>query len=423
MQVIGIIAEYNPFHTGHAYQIQESRRMVCPDSAVVAVMSGNWVQQANCAIADKWLRARLALEGGADLVLELPTLWATASAEGFARGAVELLDACGVVDWLSFGSECGSVEPLVQIAACLDSPDYQAAVSHLAGTGLPFAQCRQKAVESILGERAATPLSRPNNNLGIEYLRALNALSSSIRPMTVLRRGAQHNAVVFSGEEAADAPSAPSHASMPPIVSATQLRMDLTAGRWDRAGYYLGAEGRTWLESSPTGLPSLERAERAILARLRTMTADDWALLPDSGQAEGLPQRLERAGQACSSLQDFFDLVKVKRFTHARLRRLVLWAYLGITQADVPDSPSYLRVLGMNQRGRELLRDMKECASLPILTKPAHVRNLPALAQAQFELERRCTDLYDLCYETIPAPGREWRTGPVVWEGRADESF
>ena len=117
MQVIGIIAEYNPFHTGHAYQIQESRRMVCPDSAVVAVMSGNWVQQANCAIADKWLRARLALEGGADLVLELPTLWATASAEGFARGAVELLDACGVVDWLSFGSECGSVEPLVQIAA------------------------------------------------------------------------------------------------------------------------------------------------------------------------------------------------------------------------------------------------------------------------------------------------------------------
>ena len=421
MQVIGIVAEYNPFHSGHAYQIQESRRLVGADSAVVIVMSGNWVQQADCAIADKWLRARMALMGGADLVLELPTVWATASAEGFARGAVTLLDASGLVDYLSFGSECGSAAPLIQIAHCLSSPSCQKAMKELADTGLPFAQCRQKAVESILGKEAASPLSRPNNNLGIEYIRALNALHSPIHPMTILRRGAQHNGVVVVRDKGGNSLSDPTAMPMPQFVSATQLRMDLMEGRWDQAEPYLVSSGRVLLEGNTVGLPGLERAERAILARLRTMTAEDWARLPDSGGAEGLPQRLERAGRTCVSVQEFFDLVKVKRFTHARLRRLVLRAYLGITQAELPDKPHYLRVLGINARGRALLRDMKERAALPILTKPAHARTLSSEGQRLFELESQCTDLYDLCFETIPSPGREWRTGPVVLGEGSDE--
>ena len=417
MQVIGIVAEYNPFHTGHAYQIHESRRLVGADSAVVAVMSGNWVQQADCAIADKWLRTRLALMGGVDLVLELPTVWATSSAEGFARGAIALLEASGVVDSLSFGSECGCAESLTPIADCLSSPLCQENIKALAETGLPFAQCRQQAVEAILGTEAASPLSHPNNNLGIEYIRALNALHSSIRPMTILRRGAQHNGLSFDWEGEGSAPSG----AMPRFVSATQLRMDLMEGRWDRAEPYLGCESRGLLEGNTVGLPGLSRVERAILAKFRTMTAEDWARLPDSGQGEGLPQRLERAGRTCSNLQEFFSIVKVKRFTHARLRRLVLRAYLGITQGEIPDKPSYLRVLGMNQRGRELLRDMKRRAALPILTKPAHARSLSSAGREQFELESRYTDLYDLCFETVPAPGREWRTGPVVMEGEWDE--
>ena len=416
MQVIGIVAEYNPFHTGHAYQIRESRKLVGADSTVVAVMSGNWVQQADCAIADKWLRARLALMGGVDLVLELPTVWATASAEGFAQGAIALMDACAVVDCLSFGSECGCAESLTPIADCLSTPLCQENIKALADTGLPFAQCRQKAVETILGTEAASPLSRPNNNLGIEYMRALNALHSSIRPMTILRRGAQHNGLAFASNEEGPSPAG----ATPQFVSATQLRMDLMDGRWDRAEPYLGCEGRSLLEGNTMGLPGLSRVERAILAKFRTMTAQDWAQLPDSGEAEGLPQRLERAGRICSSLQEFFDIVKVKRFTHARLRRLVLWAYLGIIRQGIPDKPSYLRVLGMNRRGRALLREMKQRAALPILTKPAHARTLSSQGQRLFELESRCTDLYDLCFETVPAPGREWRTGPVVMEVESD---
>ena len=414
MQVIGIVAEYNPFHTGHAYQIEASRRLIGEDTAVVVVMSGNWVQQADCAIAQKHLRAKLALMGGADLILELPTIWATSSAEGFARGAAELFDATGVIDYISFGSECGTTEPLSRIAACLDSNDCQRIVADLAGSGLPFPVCRQKAVEQLLGAEAASPLSRPNNNLGIEYIRALNQLGSKIHPISIPRRGSAHNRIVFFQD--ARGLSLPSDSVWPEFVSATQIRQDLMSGNWSRIERYLLPDARSLLEKNETGFPSLAWAERAILAKLRTMTAQDWALLPDSGENEGLIQRLERAGQQCVSVEEFYRLVKTKRFTHARLRRLVLRAYLGIAARDTQSHPSYIRVLGFNRRGQSLLREMKDHARLPVLTKPAHARQLPEDSRRFFTEEARYTDLYDLCFERIPAPGREWRTGPVILE-------
>ena len=162
--------------------------------------------------------------------------------------------------------------------------------------------------------------------------------------------------------------------------------------------------------------PKLERAERAVLARLRTMSAAEWAKLPDSGASEGLPQRLERAGKTCVDLADFFDRAKTKRFTHARLRRLVLWAYLGLTAADVPQTPPYIRVLGFNDRGRQVLARMRKQSTLPVITKPAHAKRLEGEGRRLFELECRCTDLYDLCLESVPVPGREWLCGPVTKE-------
>ena len=256
MQIVGIVAEYNPFHTGHAYQIARSRRAL-GDAAVVAVMSGCWVQQGGCAIADKWLRARLALMGGADLVLELPTVWATASAESFARGAVSLLDACGVVDALSFGSECGEVEPLQEVAACLDGEPYRAQLARLLDGGMAFAAARQGAVQEVLGCQAQL-LSTPNNNLGVEYLRALNALDSSITPMTVRRQGAAHNSL--------SDPARP-----PRFLSATQLRRQAMAGLWGEMEPHLVPGGRALLQSCPAGLPDLARVERAMLARVRRL--------------------------------------------------------------------------------------------------------------------------------------------------------
>lgn len=401
MPVLGIIAEYDPFHTGHAHHIEESRRLLGENTAVIVLMSGNFVQRGGCAVADKWTRAKLALMGGADLVLELPTPWCLSSAEGFARGGAALLSACGVVDVLSFGSECGAVGPLSRVAAALDAPNYPSLLARFLDEGVSFPAARQKAVETLLGPEAGL-LSTPNNNLGVEYLRALSALHSPIRPMTIPRRGAAHNSL-----------SSDLEASAPPFVSATQLRAYLRAGQLNLAAPYLLPKSRPLMEQAAANLPDLALMERGLLAKLRTMSASDWAAFPDSGAGEGLPRRLERAGRQCHSMEEFFSLVKTRRYPLARLRRLVLRAYLGLTAGVVPPSPPYLRVLGFNATGRTLLREMKSRATLPVLTKPAHAKALDASGRQLFQLEARCTDLYDLCLPSPPAPGREWTTGPI----------
>ena len=396
MNIAGITAEYNPFHTGHAYQISALKAQLGPDTSVVAVMSGSWVQQGRPAVTDTWTRARMALNGGADLILELPTVWAASSAESFARGAVELLCRCGVIDTLCFGSETGELAPLLAAAECLDSPDYPEQLRKALEGGASFAAARQAAVEALIGPSGAA-LASPNNNLGVEYLRALRSLHSNIKPVTIRREGAAHNSLDRTGEG---------------FRSATQLRQHLARGEWEAVRPYVPAGNLDILQSAPLADPRL--GERAVLACLRKMTAEDWAKLPDAGAGEGLPQRLERAGRQCQSLDDFFTLAKTRRYAMARLRRMALWAFLGLTAADVPAEPPYLRVLGFNARGREVLKQMKTTAQLPILTKPAHARELDGPGRRLFELEAQCTDLYGLFLPQLPPPGQEWTRGPII---------
>ncbi len=372
MDAVGIVAEYNPFHAGHALHIRETRRML-GDCAVVAVMSGNFVQRGDCAVLDKWTRARAALEGGADLVLELPTVWAVSSAESFARGAVEILAATGVAAYLSFGSECGDAYPLRRVAECLDCALYQAGLRRFLDEGMPFAACRQAVIRGLLGERAADLLSCPNNNLGVEYIRALNALNSPIKPVAVLRAGAGH--------DGGDHPAYP---------SASFLRERMLAG-------VLPADNPA----------SLRSGERGALSRLRAMEPEDFAALPDSG--EGLDARLYQAVRGGRTLEEVYALAKTKRYAHARIRRMALWGALGLRASDRPAHPPYLRVLGAGGRGRALLREMKDRAALPIVTKPAHGKGLPLL-----ELEARCTDFYELCRREPGGCGAEWTHSPVM---------
>ena len=383
METAGIVAEYNPFHRGHAWHIAETRRRLGGDAPVVCVMSGHWVQRGECALADKWLRAALALDRGADLVVELPTPWAMASAESFARGAVSLLAATGVVDVLSFGSETGELAPLEDAAAALDGPGYPERLRAALGRGLSFPAARQEAA-------GAACLSAPNNNLGVEYLRSLRALGSTIRPLTVPRQGAGHDGPAAGG-----------------FASASELRRLLRAGRGEEAAPYLTAP---WSGE----LADMQHIERAVLARLRTMGEGDWAALPDGGGAEGLPSRLAKAAREAVSLEDFYTRAKTRRYPHARLRRLALAAFLGLRAADRPAAPPYLRVLGLSEMGRELLRRMKGACPLPVITKPAQARELDGPARALFEAEVRYTDLYGLCFPTPRPCGAEWTHSPVV---------
>ena len=386
MTAVGIVAEYNPFHLGHRWHIAQTRCLLGQDCPVVCVMSGHWVQGADCAIGDKWTRAGLALAGGADLVLELPTPWAMASAETFARGAVSLFAASGVVEVLSFGSECGSAAELAQAAAALDHPAYPARLRAALDKGLSFPAARQEA--------AGCPcLSTPNNNLGVEYLRALAYLNCPLEVVTVPRRGAAHG-----GTETVEG-----------FASATQIRRLLRTERYEEAASLVPAGTLERLGK----ISSLSYVERAILAKLRTMDTGAWADLPDSGTAEGLPERLVRAARQALSLNEFYALVKTKRYTHARLRRLALSAFLGLT-TDRPVLPPYARVLGLNRRGQALLKRMKDVCTLPILTKPAQAKALTGPARRLFELEARYTDLYSLCFPTPKPCGAEWTTSPVV---------
>ena len=372
MATAGIVAEYNPFHAGHALHVRETRRRL-EECAVVAVMSGNFVQRGECAVLDKWTRARAALKGGVDLVLELPTVWAASSAEGFARGAAGILEAAGVTTHLSFGSECGDVDKLRQVAACLDSEIYQAGLRRFLDEGMPFAACRQAVVRGLLGQGLSDLLSQPNNNLGVEYIRALNALKSRIQPVTVLRRGAGHD-----------------EGGHPEYPSASFVRERIWAGEW------------------PAENPaSLTYGERGALAVLRAMSEGDFAALPDCG--EGLSQRIFRAVRRGRTLEEVYDLAKTKRYAHARIRRAALWGALGLRESDRPSGPPYIRVLGANARGREVLREMKAKAALPVVTKPAHGKGLPLL-----ELEARCTDFYQLCRREPGPCGLEWTTNPVM---------
>ena len=385
METAGIVAEYNPFHRGHAWHIAETRRRLGGDAPVVCVMSGHWVQRGECALADKWLRAALALDRGADLVVELPTPWAMASAESFARGAVSLLAATGVVDVLSFGSETGELAPLEEAAAALDAPDYPERLRAALGRGLSFPAARQEAA-------GAACLSAPNNNLGVEYLRSLRALGSTIRPLTVPRQGAGHDGPAAGG-----------------FASASELRRLLRAGRGEEAAPYLTAP---WSGE----LADMQHIERAVLARLRTMGEGDWAALPDGGGAEGLPSRLAKAAREAVSLEDFYTLAKTRRYPHARLRRLALAAFLGLRAAERPAAPPYVRVLGLGSRGRALLRRMKDTCPLPVIVKPAQARELDGPARTLFESEARYTDLYGLCFPAPRPCGAEWIHSPVVGE-------
>ena len=395
MRVAGIICEFNPLHKGHAWMMEEVRRQGM--DAIVCAMSGNFVQRGEAAVADKLARAEMALRCGADLVLELPTPWAANTAEIFARGGVEVLQKTGVVTHLAFGSECGDADALQKLAASLDSEEYEENLRALLTGGESFAVCRQKAAAMTVGEDAAALLQTPNNNLGVEYCRAMHRAGAQMGVITVPRLGAGHDGAPMEG-----------------IASASHIRKLLLDGQTEEAFAYMPpaaahvlrrelAEGR-----APA---SLANCERAVLYKLRAMAQEDFAPYDTSG--EGLYRRLYQAVRKHSTVEEILDAAKTKRYSHARLRRMVLHAWLGLE--EVPNHVPYLRVLAANETGRKLLRQMSD-GGAPVLTKAADVAALGSAAEALLRAEAVRTDLYTLAFPALRQStcGREWRTTPVM---------
>ena len=401
MHVAGIIIEYDPLHTGHVYLMDETRRLLGQDTAIVGVMSGNFVQRGEFAVVQKYARAKAAVESGMDLVLELPMPWAVASAERFADGGVQALEATGVVTHLAFGSECGDAAMLQRLAAALCSPELDARLRQELTVGDSFAAARQRVMEQLVSPQEAAVLEQPNNILGIEYCKALQCQGSRIQPVTVQRKGAAHNGELLDGAH----------------PSASAIRQLLKDGRREQALEWMApAMRRAYLEEEAAGRAPVfgETCERAILAKLRSMTQEDFAKL-DEGK-EGLYHRLYDASRTAVSVRDILEEAKTKRYAYARLRRMVLWAYLGYSPKEQLETIPYLRPLAANETGRALLGRMRKNASLPVVMKAKQIRELDEAAQKLFELEIRNGGLYSLAYPDLAAAhgGSVWKEGPVL---------
>lgn len=384
--VIGVAAEYNPFHLGHALQLEKSRENL-EGAAVICVMSGDFVQRGEAAIFPKHLRAEAAVRSGADLVLELPLPWCLSSAEGFARGMVSILKNTGIVTHISFGSESGDAEALKTISGAMGTPAYQTALRAQLETGISYAAARQQALR-ILGMDAAA-LDGPNDLLGIEYGSAIRDLEADFTTIAIQRTGAGHDQ---TGEGR--------------YRSASEIRQKL------RNGEDVSAFVPTAID--PMHLPDPERLELAILSRLRMLPQSAFANTPGAG--EGLENLLYKAVHTEPTLEGICMAAKSKRYALSRIRRMALSAALGITKSDADGLPPYLRVLAANDTGRGLLREMKDTAGLPILTKPAAANDLPEEAKRIFEMTSAAHDFYMLCSRTPKsrAPGSDYRTSPIM---------
>ncbi len=396
MKILGIVAEYNPFHKGHQFHIQESRRIAQKEAAVVCVMSGDFVQRGEPAIFAKHIRAEAAIYGGADLVFELPLPWALSSAEGFARGAVGLLGQLGCVDYLSFGSECGSMNTLNALATALMDPALDAAIREQLESGISYAQARQNALTEGIGSMAAY-LEKPNNILAVEYMKAIYEQHLRMEPFTVPRTGAGHDE---------------------PGGSASDIRALLNAEK--PVKNYLPKDVYTLLHKEVQrgrGPVSVQSLETAIVSRLRMLGEAAFNGVPDA--AEGLGNRIYAAVREESTIDGILSAAKTKRYALARIRRMCMCAALGLKAGQASGLPPYARVLAANETGRQALKLIKEKSQIPVITKPAEINGLSQECKTLFSLNSSAHDLYVLGYTAKEEQrgSADWRTSPaMVWE-------
>ncbi|MFC4775436.1 nucleotidyltransferase [Paenibacillus sp. GCM10023252] len=395
MRTVGLIVEYNPYHYGHLYHLQQSRKITDAD-AVVAVMSGNFLQRGEPALMDKWARAETALRAGCDLVIELPVAYSTQAAEWFARGAISLLEATGVVDAFCFGSESGNLTPLTQAASFLaDEPDaFRQLVKANLATGIQYPAAYSSAVKqylSILGheEASAFAFDAPNHTLGLHYLIAKQRIGSTMAAYTIQREKAGYHQTDITDAQ---------------IASATAIRklltedLSLTSARAYVPSSTYSIMEREWQEKRAP--MSWESFRTPLFHNLAMQSTESLALLHE--MSEGLEHRLKQALPKLQqlSVQALLDKVSTKRYTRTKLQRVLLSVLLHhrkehLSADNLANGIGYIRVLGFTDKGRELLKRMRRTASLPVLLSAAGGANLPS-PSPYLELDVQASQIYAL---------------------------
>ena len=358
MKTVAIITEYNPFHYGHLYQLDKIRGALGNDTRIISIMSGNYTQRGELSIADKSIRAKAAIDSGVDLVIELPFPYSSASAEFFAFGGVSIANSLGIVDYLAFGSECGEINKLTSYADAFSSKEYEDNLFRLQASleykDLGYPALSELAISEILG--CAADAFTPNNILGIEYIKALKKLNSSIIPITLKRNGAGYNEDELCRGK---------------IQSASAIRRALL-GEGMQALEFIPAQARSsYIQAFEQGAAPTDigKLDSAIISFLRLNSPEAMTDIHDANG--GLYNRLHDASFEATSISALITLAETKKYTKARIRRAILNSYFGVTSSVIRTAPAFTQVLGMNDIGRKMLKEIKKKSSFPVITKPA----------------------------------------------------
>ncbi len=392
-RVLGIVGEYNPFHNGHLYHMGESVKETGAEY-VVCIISGNFVQRGNTSLINKWAKAKMALVNGADLVIELPTVYSISSAENFAEGAIKLFNSLKVVDTISFGMEASDIATLNNITTVLytEPKEYVTMLNHELQKGNSFPKARENALMMYLNDikRYANIMSGSNNILAIEYLKALRKTKSNITPI-----GIKREKVLYKDEYVVDE-----------FASATAIRKMLLTRQFDdirkvmpRSSYMILGEE---LKNGHYVI-DITRFQKEILYVLRKMSVSEIRDLPDV--SEGLEVTIKNAADSCNTLEELINIVKSKRFTQTRIQRILLYALLGINKKQMETARKidpYVRILGFNAKGKNLISEIMNIN--PKLNMVTSVKKYIDTVsnkslKEMLETDIRATDIYTLGYE------------------------
>lgn len=376
MKIYGTIAEFNPFHNGHKHLVDTIKAK--NDTAIVAVMSGNFVQRGEPAIISKFARTKAAILSGVDLVLELPLPYSISTAMYFASGAVDILNSLGVIDTICFGSESGSISSLKSVAAVLNNPNLHPILKTELAKGVTFAAARQTAVEKLSSQNNTSVLNNPNDTLAVEYILAAERLKMSVDFEAIKRIGTGHDSLVKTDT----------------FCSASELRK--APSLLDRKIDYMPKEAFEIFaqEVNEKHYSSNYLLDRAMVAHLRTQTAEKLKEIPDV--TEGLENRIISAANEFSTLEEILSAVKSKRYTHARLRRIILASYLGVTSNLQKQPVPYIRVLGMTEKGAKVLSTAAKLSKVPLISSLKEAERISFSAAELARLEVRAGDIYSL---------------------------
>ena len=364
MKTVAIITEYNPFHYGHLYQLDEIRRLYPEGVRIIAVMSGNLTQRGEIAVADKSIRAKAAVDAGVDLVLELPFPYSSSSAEFFARAGAWIAHSIGVVDALVFGSESGDINELILAAEAMRSSEYLSELSSLTSSQdnaeLGYPRLCEMALSSVLG-RECKAFFDPNNILAIEYIKALHSFDSNIEPITIKRVSAEYTAKDLGSGN---------------IQSATALRPLFSSDPNSALSYIPSGAREVYSEALKNGRAPLDmaRLDTALISFLRLNSPEQIRDIHDA--SGGLYNRLHNISFEANSISALMQKAETKRYTNARIRRAIWNAFLGVTSSEVRSLPAYTQVLAMSSVGRVLLKEIKRKSNIAVITKPASYKDM-----------------------------------------------